>query len=115
MFHQSKTYKVFWLISVVFLIVGFILMHQKETDYSTSNYWVAKDFHHVYEKYSGEIVNIIEKNETCKIKDDVIIVSTKTCGEWGYHFGRIIAIFSGIGIAYLIFIFFKEAWYDQRK
>ena len=115
MFYQSKTYKICWLISVIFLIIGCILMYQEETEYSTSEYWVAKDFQHVYEQYTGEIVDVIEENETCKIKDDVIIVSTKACGVWGYHFGSFIALISGGWIIYLIFIFFKEAWYEQRK
>ena len=53
--------------------------------YSTAEYWVAKDYHHVYEKYSGEIVDYISDNETCSIKGDTITVTTRneTLYGWG--------------------------------
>lgn len=115
MFHQSKSYKICWLICVILFVVGIFLMDEDQTEYSVNEYWVAQNYHHVYEKYSGEIVNVIEKDETCKIKDKYIVVSRKRCGEVGYNIGVWLTILFGIGMAYLTFIFFKEAWYDQRK
>lgn len=51
--------------------------------YPTEEYWVAKDYHHVYEKYLGEIVDYIEGNETCEIKGDTIIVKKETADLFG--------------------------------
>ena len=36
---------------------------QTKVEYSTDEYWVAKDYHHVYDKFSGEIVDYIEEDE----------------------------------------------------
>ena len=62
--------------------------------YYTSEYWVAKDYHHVYYKYTGKIENYIEENETCEIKGDEIIVTAKKYPA--YNVGRAITVIFGI-------------------
>ena len=63
-------------------VVLFILAHLimggsvSRVRYSTDEYWVAKDYHHVYEKYSGKIVDTIEDSESCELDGDTIIVTT---------------------------------------
>ncbi len=76
---KTKGIDWFMVISIVVCIVGIIVISSsnKIEKYSTEEYWVAKDYHHVYDKYSGEIVDYIEKNETCKIDGNTITV-TKT-------------------------------------
>lgn len=72
----KKVIRILWAVCVIPLIIGIILLivSTETTEYSTDEYWVAQDYHHVYERYSGQIVNYIEDNETCKIDGDIIIV-----------------------------------------
>ena len=84
----EKTIKIMWACSVIPLIIGILMMifSSSITKYSTDEYWVAKDYHHVYRKYSGEIVDYIDENETCDINGDTIIVTetNKTLNTIGW-------------------------------
>lgn len=94
----DRATKILWAVCVVPLVIGIILMiaSTETTEYSTNTYWVAQGYHHVYERYSGEIVDYIESNETCKIKGDTIIVKKK--GK-GYAWGMGLVIFFGMATA----------------
>ncbi len=83
------------LICIIPLIIGIILLisSTKTTEYSTDEYWVAQDYHHVYERYSGKIVNYIEDDETCKIDGDTIIVKKRGAG---YTWGTVLTGFFGL-------------------
>ena len=74
--------KILWAICVIPLIIGILMMECATTksEYPTSEYWVAKDYHHVYEKYSGEIVDYISENESCSIDGNTITVTTRKEG-----------------------------------
>ena len=111
---KSKAYIVCWIFVLAFLIPSIFLMRKNRMEYSTSEYWVAKDYHHVYETYSGRIVDVIEENETCKIDGDVIIVSSDACGKWGYTIGYVLNLFSGVNAIFLIVIPIKE-YIESRK
>lgn len=99
---MSKIYKAAWVVSILFLIVGLLLMGKETATYPTNEYWVAKNYRHVYEQYSGEIVDYIEEDETCKIKNGNIIVTRKKAGAVGYAFGSIITFTSACIIVGLI-------------
>lgn len=92
---SKKMMRILWAICVVPLVVGIILLFvsTKTTEYPTEEYWVAKDYHHVYEKYSGEIVDYIEGDETCEIKGDTIIVKKR---DGGFVWGSVITGFFGL-------------------
>ncbi len=83
----EKFLKILKIVAVISLILGviFIGVSSDTTTYSTSEYWVAKDYHHVYDKYSGEIVDNISDNEKCEIDGGEIRVTKRerglyTCG-----------------------------------
>ena len=84
---MSNTKKILWAIAVIPLIIGIMLIGSATTsvEYSTSDHWVAHDYHHVYAQYNGEIVDKIEDNEECIIDGDTIIVKTTnfTMRNWG--------------------------------
>ena len=90
--------KIMRTVSIIGLILCIILMFcaKSEVVYSTEEYWVAKDFHHVYDKSSGEIVDLITENESCKIKEDEIIVTTTNHAL--YNWGSVIAIICGLAL-----------------
>ena len=115
MFYKARSYKICWLVCIIFFLVGIFLMDVDTEVYSTDEYWVASNYHHVYDKYTKEIVNLIEEDETCKIKKNEIVVSTKKCGNIGYTSGGFFCVFSGITMLYLTFIFFKEIWQEKHK
>lgn len=89
--------KILWVICLVPLFAGIIMMSiaTNRIKYSTDEYWVAKDYHHVYNKYSGEIVDYISDNETCSIAGDTITVTTTNTTLFGW----------GVGIASLFGMF----------
>ena len=92
----KKVIRILWAVCVIPLITKIILLivPTETTEYSTDEYWVAQDYHHVYERYSGQIVNYIEDNETCKIEGDTIIVKKRGSGYlWG---GIITGFFGGV-------------------
>lgn len=99
----EKVIKILWAVCLIPLILGIIFMGEAKTkvEYSTDEYWVAKDYHHVYNIFSGEIVDYIEENESCKIDGDTIIVTTIKPGL--YTTGVILAIFFGMCTLGLIF------------
>lgn len=68
-----------WAVCLVPLLIGIILLScaSSRTEYSTDEYWVAKDYNHVYRKSSGQIVDNIEENEVCEIRGDVIVVTER--------------------------------------
>ena len=99
---RNKVIEILWAVCLIPLILGIIFMGEAETkvEYSTDEYWVAKDYHHVYNKFSGEVVDYIEKDESCKIDGDTIIVTT-TQRELS-AIGSTLAIFFGMGTLGLI-------------
>jgi hypothetical protein len=84
---MSRFMKIMWAVSVIPLLIGLIMLAaaKSETEYSTDEYWVAKDYHHVYDKYSGEIVDYISEDEKCEIEGDTITVTTynRALSSWG--------------------------------
>ena len=100
--HRSNTYKIALVCSIIMLAIGLLLMGKEVKTYSTSEYWVAKNYHHVYEQRSGKIVDYIEDSETCKIKNDEIIVTKRKAGIVGNAFGIIITFTSSCIIIGLI-------------
>ena len=85
---------------------------QTEVEYSTDEYWVAKDYHHVYDKFSGEIVDYIEKDESCEIDGDTIIVTTTKRGL--YDTGATLAILFGMGTLGLIWSAIEDSEWWAR-
>lgn len=107
----NKVYIFFWVVCSIFLIIGFFLIQTEDKEYSTDEYWVAQNYHHVYERSSGEIVNYIEDDETCEIKGDTIIVRKK--GK-DYALGMVFVVL--FGIANLGFIWIeiqKSKWWNR--
>ena len=93
---NDRVIKIMWYVCLIPLIIGVILMTcaTSKVEYSTDEYWVAKDYHHVYEIYSGEIVDLITKEETCEIDGDTITVTTRKEGL--YSAGIILTIIFGM-------------------
>ena len=112
----KKVIRILWAICVIPLIIGIILLtvSTETTEYSTDEYWVAQDYHHVYERYSGQIVNYIEDNETCKIDGDTIIVQKR---GGGYLWGGIITGFFGLATLGCIWgsISTSNWWFEWQK
>lgn len=79
---NSRSYAIFCAVITIIFIIGVVLLLSSKTkvEYPISEYWVAKDYHHVYEKYSGSIVDVISDNETCKMRGEYIIVTTTNKG-----------------------------------
>ena len=103
---KNRIMKILWAVCLIPLLVGLILIASSECSvtYSTSEYWVAKDYHHVYEKYSGEIVDTISENEECEIDGDEIIVTKvdKTLRSWG-NVLTMIFVFCTFGMIWITF------------
>ena len=114
MLSQTKGYKIAWLIFGLLFILSLFLTEIEKEIYPTNEYWVAKNYRHVYYQYTGEIVNTIEEDETCEIKGDEIIVERKAHGEGWYAFGNVLAWVSGMFLAGLVVIFVMEI-YDESK
>ena len=89
----DKIVKILFAVCIIPLVVGIFLIQTENTEYSTREYWVAQDHRHVYERYSGQIVNVIEENETCTIKGNKIVVK-KRGGAYG--FGMFLVVFFGM-------------------
>lgn len=113
---SKKIIRILWAVCVIPLIIGIILLitSTETTEYSTDEYWVAQDYHHVYERHSGKIVNYIEKNETCKIDGDKIIVKKRS---GGYSWGIVITSFFGLCTAGCIWgaISTSDWWFEWQK
>lgn len=112
---QSKGYKLSWLIFGILFLIGIFLTDVEKEKYSTSEYWVAKNYKHVYQQYSGEIVNVIEVDETCTIKDDNIIVERKKYGKTWHAIGCGVAGISGMFLIGLIVIFVQEVHEESKN
>ena len=99
---MSNTKKILWAIAIIPLLIGIILIGEATTkvEYSTSDHWVAHEYHHVYAQYSGEIVDKIEDNEECIIKGDTIIVKTTNfpMRNWGIILVIIFGSFTAVMI-----------------
>jgi hypothetical protein len=85
---------------------------QTKVEYSTDEYWVAKDYHHVYDKFSGEIVDYIEEDESCEIDGDTIIVTTTKHGL--YATGATLAVLFGMGTLGLIWSVIEDSEWWAR-
>ena len=111
---NDKVIKILWAVCLIPLILGIIFMGeaQTEVEYSTDEYWVAKDYHHVYDKFSGEIVDYIEKDESCEIDGDTIIVTTTKRGL--YDTGATLAILFGMGSLGLIWSAIEDSEWWAR-
>lgn len=107
--------KVFWAVCVFLFVFGLFLSNEDVTTYSTNEYWVAKNYSHVYEQYSGEIVNVIEDDEICKMKKDEIIVRKKIRGNGAYTTGKVIVIMTGGCIAYAVIGSIIESVLKERR
>jgi len=90
---SKKFLKILWAVCVIPLLIGVILIQTENSEYPTSEYWVAQGYHHVYERSSGQIVDMIESNETCVIKGNKIIVKKK--GK-AYGFGVFLVVLFGM-------------------
>ena len=101
---------IFWIFVLNFY-VGMILTINEKTEYSTSEYWVAKDYHHVYEKHSGEIVDYIEEDENCKIVGDTITVSKRPVT---FTLGCIISIISFFVIVGFLWIWIEDKYNEWK-
>ena len=109
-----KTMNILWTICLIALLFGVIFMGVSESkeEYSTYEYWVAKDYAHVYEKYSGQIVNKIEEDEYCEIDGDTITVTTRI--GWLYGVGAVIVVLFGMFAAGLIWAEIDgSGWWDR--
>ena len=101
---------IFWIFWIIFF-VGIILTNNEKTSYPTSEYWVAKDYHRVYEKHSGEIVDYIEKDENCKISGDLITVSKR---PKTFTLGCIISIISSLVIIGYIWDWIEDKYHEWK-
>ena len=101
---KTKGDKILLILSILLLVVGLLLMDTEETIYSTDEYWVAKNYRHVYEQYTGQIVDYIEEDEVCKMKNGQIIVTRRKAGDVGYALGGLMAFTGGCMLVCSIFL-----------
>ena len=98
----------------ILVLVGMILIGESKsrTEYSTDEYWVAVEYHHVYEQYSGEIVDMITDGERCYFDDDLIIVETvdSTMYGWGV---AIVLIFGTVFLPCFVEIIRESEWWKR--
>ena len=112
----DKSIKILWAVCLIPLIIGIIMMTSaiSKTEYSTDEYWVAKDYHHVYDKYTGEIIDYIEEDEQCTIDGDTITVTTTKQGL--YTWGCIITVLFGMGTIGLIWGAIENSdWFNRLR
>ena len=110
---ERRVMRILWLTSLLPFILGILMMDwgTVETEYSTSEYWVAKDYHHVYQISNGEIVDLITDGETCKIEGDLIIVKQRNAV---YEVGFVMSILFGFYTACVIFAEISNSdWWDK--
>ena len=90
-----------WVVTILFIVgIMMVAFSVETTTYPTNEYWVAKDYHHVYEIYSGEIVDTISDNEKVVMKEEEIIV--KEYNTVVNTIGWVITVFFGVWIIILI-------------
>ncbi len=104
-----------WGAIVIVFFVGLILVGESKSriEYPVGEYWVAKEYHHVYKTYSGEIVDYIEEDERCKIDGDTIIVTTTN--EDLYTAGVVICVIFGFPLTAAIWIIVEEVYYASKN
>lgn len=105
----NTIFTIFFILFIFFLCLADLVT--KKTVYSTDSYWVAKDYHHVYDKYSGEIVDIISENEKCVIKGNDIVVINRNLPI--YTLSIVMAVFSGLTVGTIIVSELLE-WHDEK-
>ena len=102
---------------IIPLVIGIILLLSSESDieYSTDEFWVAQDYHHVYNKFTGEIEDYISDDESCSIDGGTITVTTTN--ETMYGWGLALTILFGMFTAGLIIgeIETSEWWFNLKK
>lgn len=111
----DKIFKILTWVSAILVGLGiiFIDVAHEETVYPTSEYWVAKDYHHVYYKNSGQIADLITSNESIKIDGDEIIV-TETTMPWLETLGWIlICVFGMVLISFIICYIGESEWWQR--
>jgi len=112
---MERMVKILWSICCALFCLGIFLSWVEVKKYDTDTYWVAQNHEHVYEQYSGEIVDVIENDETCKVKEDVILVKKKVHGRAWFTVGVVLMLMTGAIIAMKVFEVVKETWEDTRK
>ena len=109
---NEKQARRFFIFCVIPLCIGivFLLCSTDVMEYPTSEYWVASDFDHVYNKHNGQIEDYISDNEKCIIKGDTILVKTRKKGlfAWG-------CVLTGIWGTVTPIIFFNSEWWEDFK
>ena len=114
MYEESKKEKIIeniiWVVITICFIAGLVMIAESKTKivYSVGPYWVAKDYHHVYETYSGKVVDYIEENEECKMREDEIVV-IKT-DEKLYKAGFIVCVIFAIPLTVKIVDIAEVLW-----
>lgn len=111
---NKKAMTILNMVCIIPLIIGILLMSaaKSKIEYSTDEYWVAADYHHVYEKTTGEIVDYISENEDCDIKGDTITVTTYK--KVLYDVGVIMSILFGMFTAVLVIGYIQDSeWWDR--
>ena len=114
---DKKINKVLDTLLIVFILltaVGIIIKgeSQKERRYPTYDYWVAADYHHVYDKSSGQIEDYISDNETIKIKGDEIIVTERVSDF--YYVGEVMAwLFGFCAVTILFAMITNSEWWER--
>ena len=106
----DKVMKILWAVCVIPLLIGIFMIGyatKDKVEYPTDEYWVAKDYHHVYDKLTGEIADYISDNEDCYIDGDVIVVKTVKRG-W-YNVGALLTALFGMFTIGLVFSTIKES------
>lgn len=112
---DNKVIKILWAVFLIPFIIGVGLMGESEskTTYSVGSYWVSKDYGHVYDTYSGEIVDKIEEDERCEIDGDTIVVIRRNQVMWGI--GLVLAVLFGFGVAALLWDVVQTLWLGWNK
>ena len=100
----SAGYKFALVVSILAFIISLVLVNSTTIKtYPTNEYWVAKNYKHVYHQFSGEIVDSIEENETCTIEGDEIVVREQNFDDGTITFGYVLLFASGSVLAFLIY------------
>ena len=111
----DKIFKILTWVSAILVGLGiiFIDVAHEETVYPTSEYWVAKDYHHVYYKNSGQIAALITSNESIII-DGAEIIVTETTMPWMKTLGTVLVFVFGTLLLGIICAFVFESDWWQR-
>ena len=114
---EDKINKVLNILLTVFIlltVVGIFIKgeSQEERRYPTYDYWVAADYHHVYDKSNGRIEDYISDNETIKIEGDEIIV-TERLNDF-YYVGEVMTWLFGFCAVTILFVMITNSeWWER--